>query len=116
LTQYELADRVGVEQPSIHRIEKGRQGWDSKTLFGVGAALECSLADLFIEVEQVMPKQLPPEASTFARMWMLLPTDMRADYRRRIEGLVHALRQPVPDEPGKVGHSVSRSRHRSAPR
>lgn len=97
-TQYELAAKVGVEQPSVHRIEKGRQGWDSKTVFSLAEALECSLADLFIEVEQVMPKQLPPEASGFARTWMLLPHDMREDYRRRIEALVYALRQPVPDE------------------
>lgn len=105
LTQYELADKVGVEQPSIHRVEKGRQGWDSRTVFGIAAALDCSMADLFVEVEQVMPKQLTPEASSFGRTWMLLPSDMREDYKRRIEALAIAMRNRVPDE-AAADHAV----------
>ena len=98
LTQAELAHRAQVEQSTIARIERGKQGWDSETIFSISLALECSLADLMVEAEQVYPERLPKEAASFAKVWMLLPPEFREDYRKRIEGLAAALRQPVPDE------------------
>lgn len=98
LTQVELAGKVDVEQPTVHRIEKGRQGFDSATIFGIAGALGCSLADLFSEVEQVTPAKLPPEAARFAQTWMVLPHDVREEYRQRIENLAKAFSHTVADE------------------
>lgn len=98
LSQSELAANVDVEQPTIHRIEKGTQGWDSSTLYNLARALDTSIADLMAEAEDVVPAKLPREAIALGQLWMKLPGDMRSSYMARIEGLAQALAVPTPDE------------------
>lgn len=97
-TQSELADVAGLSQADVSRLERGEQGFDSTTIFKVSVALECSLTELFSEAEQAGTAALSPEAVKIARLAMALPADMREDYRRRMQGLLDALRVPVPDE------------------
>lgn len=116
--QPELAHDVGIDQANISRIECGIQGWDSDTIFELGRALKCSLADLFAEVEQVVPETLPAEAIKLAKAWMGLPRQARDEYQQRIEALASAYRHPVQDEQisrkpkarGKAARSRSRRR------
>lgn len=98
LTQAVLADEVGIDQANIARIERGKQGWDSDTIFRLTRALKCSLADLFAEAEQAIPETLPAEAIKFAKAWMGLPRQTREEYQQRIEALATAYRHPVRDE------------------
>lgn len=58
LSQAELADMIGVEQPTISRFEKGSDGVTLRLIRQVAAALNCTVADLFAddrtEAEQVL--------------------------------------------------------------
>jgi len=49
LTQAELAQMIGVEQPTISRLEKGSDAVTLRLLREVAVALGVGLADLFIE-------------------------------------------------------------------
>jgi transcriptional regulator with XRE-family HTH domain len=53
LTQVQLAAQMHIDQANITRLERGRQGFDSETIFNVAAALGCTLTDIFAEVEHV---------------------------------------------------------------
>ncbi|WP_340109636.1 helix-turn-helix transcriptional regulator [Pikeienuella sp. HZG-20] len=46
LTQAQLADIIGVDQPTISRMERGTGGTTLRTLQAAAEALECSVADL----------------------------------------------------------------------
>jgi transcriptional regulator with XRE-family HTH domain len=102
LTQAQLADRVQKDQANITRIERGKQGFDSETLFDLARELKTSLADLFAEVEQTSTDALPKEAIAVARMWQRLPRPTREAYRSRIEALSKAYARRIPgDEVGE---------------
>ena len=49
LSQAELADLAGVEQPTISKLERGNESVTLRTLGAVAAALDVPLADLFVE-------------------------------------------------------------------
>jgi transcriptional regulator with XRE-family HTH domain len=49
LSQAELAEIVGVEQPTISRIERGYEGVTVRLLRQIADALDCSMADLFAD-------------------------------------------------------------------
>ena len=49
LSQSELAERVGVEQPKISRFERGSDGITLGLVREIARALEVSLSDLFAE-------------------------------------------------------------------
>lgn len=49
LTQLDLAERVGVEQPTISRLERGNDAVTLRLLRDVAQALGVTVADLFLE-------------------------------------------------------------------
>jgi transcriptional regulator with XRE-family HTH domain len=51
LSQAELAERAGVGQSHISKIERGHRGADPKTAGAIARALGCKIADL-------MPKKI----------------------------------------------------------
>jgi transcriptional regulator with XRE-family HTH domain len=97
MTQAELADAGGMSQADVSRLERGTQGFDSTSILNLANALGCSLTDLFAEAE-ASSTALSPESIAFARIAMQLPPEMRQEYRGRMEGLLDALKRPVPDE------------------
>lgn len=111
LNQAEVAEPIGLSQADVSRMERGEQGFDSRTIFLLARQLRTSLTEIFSEVEQVSPTRLPAEAVEFARLWIQLPADMRDDYRKRIEALAGAMKISVPDE--LRGHFRRGTPHRS---
>ena len=61
LTQRELSRLVGVPQPNLSNIEKGKQDVTVGTLQRIASVLGCSLTEFFREVEK------QPEAAGFSR-------------------------------------------------
>ena len=61
LTQRELSLLVGVPQPNLSNIEKGKQDVTVGTLQRMAAVLGCTLSDFFLEMEKT------PEAALFSR-------------------------------------------------
>ncbi len=61
LTQQALARLVGVPQPNLSNIEKGKQDVTVGTLQRIAAVLGCSLTEFFSAVEQ------KPEPASFSR-------------------------------------------------
>jgi transcriptional regulator with XRE-family HTH domain len=68
LSQVQLAEMAGVEQPTISRIEKGEDGVTLRLLRQTAAALGVSIAELFSDertaAEQTLVqlfRNLPPE-------------------------------------------------------
>lgn len=49
LTQAELADRVGVEQPTISRFERGQDGITLKVIKDIAIALDVQVSDLLAD-------------------------------------------------------------------
>ncbi len=47
LTQAQLAEKIGIEQESLSRIEKGVTGLKFSRLESLSYALECTVADFF---------------------------------------------------------------------
>lgn len=112
LTQVVLSERLGIDQANITRLERGKQGFDSETLFRLSRELGSSLADLFSEVEQTSTESLPKEAIDVARRWYSLPRPTREAYKARIETLAKAYAQKIPgDEPGEQKSTRPRPRH-----
>lgn len=110
LTQVQLSERMGIDQANITRIERGKQGFDSETLFRIAKELGCSLADLFAEVEQTSTASLSKEAIDLARNWNSLPRPTREAYKKRIEALVKAYAQKIPGDE-QLDQKLLRSRH-----
>lgn len=68
LTQSELADMIGVEQPTISRLEKGSDAVTLRLVKQVADALGVTVADLFLDDRSVQEeaiisvyRSLPPE-------------------------------------------------------
>lgn len=51
-SQEAIAIDLGIHQSNLSKLEKGIQGFDSKTLFELGQALDTPLHKLFQEVER----------------------------------------------------------------
>tara|TARA_R110000737_G_C14503509_1_gene472376 strand:+ start:391 stop:702 length:312 start_codon:yes stop_codon:yes gene_type:complete len=49
LSQAELADLAGVEQPTISKLERGNESVTLRTIQAVANALQVPLSDLFLE-------------------------------------------------------------------
>ncbi len=52
LTQAQLAEKIGVEQESLSRIEKGVTGMKFSRLENLSEALDCSVADFFRNIDK----------------------------------------------------------------
>ncbi len=52
LTQAQLAEKIGIEQESLSRIEKGITAMKFSRLENLSEALECSIADFFRNTEK----------------------------------------------------------------
>lgn len=50
LTQVQLAERTGLDQATISRIERGRSGMDFEVLDRLCAALECEPGEILSRV------------------------------------------------------------------
>lgn len=68
LTQSELADMIGVEQPTISRLEKGSDAVTLRLVKQVADALGVTVADLFLDDRSAQEeaiisvyRSLPPE-------------------------------------------------------
>lgn len=51
-TQEEVANEVGMNQSNLSKLERGAQGFDSKTIFDIGQTLSTPLHEIFHEVEK----------------------------------------------------------------
>lgn len=51
-SQEAVANELGVHQSNLSHLERGKQGFDSKTIFGLGQALNTPLHKIFQEVEK----------------------------------------------------------------
>lgn len=49
LSQTDLAEMVGVEQPTISKLERGNDGVTLRTVFAIADALRVPVADLFAD-------------------------------------------------------------------
>lgn len=108
LTQVQLAEKVGIDQANITRLERGKQGFDSETIFNIAQALDCTLTELFAEVEQVRAPNPPKDALAVAQAWQRLPKGMREEYKRRLQLLAEAHVKELPgDEPRKLARMRS---------
>lgn len=107
LTQVQLAEKVGIDQANITRLERGKQGFDSETIFNVAAALGCTLTEIFAEVENIRAPNPPKDALAVALAWQCLPKGMREEYRRRLQLLAEAHAHELP---GDAPHKHARLR------
>lgn len=75
LTQAELADLAGVEQPTISRLERGSESVTLRTITAVAEALNVPVEDLFsdrAEAERVILRAyraLPPDRQAGGSTW-----------------------------------------------
>lgn len=76
LTQEALAERVGVELVTIHRIERGKVGAALERLASVAAQLEVPIGTLFDGVD--LPSSPWPEhEAAAAAAWRKVPEERR---------------------------------------
>lgn len=67
LTQADLAELAGVEQPTISRLERGSESVTLRTIVAVASALDVPISDLFsdrAEAERIILRayrSLPPD-------------------------------------------------------
>ena len=76
LTQENLAERVGVELVTIHRIERGKVGAALERLASVAAALEVPVG-AFFEGIPIPASPWPEHEAAAAAAWGMIPTDRR---------------------------------------
>jgi transcriptional regulator with XRE-family HTH domain len=76
LTQENLAERVGVELVTIHRIERGKVGAALERLASVAAALEVPIGTFFDGVP-VPPSPWPEHEAAAAAAWRQIPEARR---------------------------------------
>lgn len=60
ITQEQLAEKAGVSQPTISRFDVAKMH-QSRVLFAISNALECSIEDLFILTEERVRSKYPVE-------------------------------------------------------
>ena len=68
----ELANRADSDVGNISRLERGKQGYSDEILTRIAKALECSVADLFIDADTKADK--PADAmrvSTARKVWVI---------------------------------------------
>lgn len=82
-TQPELADAIeGLDQGGLSRVERGKQGFDSDTLYRIAEALDVPAHALFggVAPSTTVPV-LTPEALEVATQWMRLTPSGRLRFR-----------------------------------
>jgi len=95
-TQADLGERIGVEQGSISRIEKGRIWPESEKLEALARAFGVPLHLLFEEAEKTTGESLSREAMRVARKWQNAPPHQR-EALSTILGLMPQS-SPTPDD------------------
>lgn len=85
LTQGALAERVGFKASYFSHIENGVKGATVETLAAVAAALGVTLSELFLDVDQAMPRD-------FARLSTALAGQSPERQRLLLRILEDALR------------------------
>jgi len=86
LSQAELAEIVGVEQPTISRIERGYEGVTVRLLRQIADALECPMADLFADERSEIENRI---LSAFRN----LPADRQSGWLDMAEALAGKTRK-----------------------
>ena len=66
LTQQELADRVGCRASYCSLIENGAKGATLDTLAAIASAFDITLSELFLDVDQPIPKDFDRLAMALA--------------------------------------------------
>lgn len=81
LTQFDLAEQAGCQQSDISRLERGQQGFDSRTAYGISKVLGIAVSTLIAEAEDIPHDRprLTRAALTIAEQYGALPV---ADQRR----------------------------------
>ncbi len=76
LTQTELADRIGIQQSDLSRMEKGEYRISLDTLFKILAEFDLTIGEFF---DGVHKESLSPRDVQLMRQVRRLPTDARKE-------------------------------------
>jgi transcriptional regulator with XRE-family HTH domain len=57
MTQEQLAERAGITWHFVSGIERGVKGATVETLSAIAGALEVTLSELFLDVDQALPRE-----------------------------------------------------------
>lgn len=94
LTQQELADRLGIDQGHISRVERGQKGATIDVISAIAAELGVSVAYLFGEGGAGRESQgLEEEAVMLARLWQGLPHRQREAVKVIVYAVAHVPSQ-----------------------
>ena len=66
LTQEQLADRAGITWGYVSAIERATKSATIETLTAIAKGLDVSLSELFLDVDQDLPKELQRIQAAFA--------------------------------------------------
>lgn len=89
LTQVELAERLGIEQHSLSRMEHGNIAPKFSRLQQIADELDCSVADLFRDVDA----SAQDRASAIADTIRELPSPMQEVVVELVENTVASLKK-----------------------
>jgi transcriptional regulator with XRE-family HTH domain len=94
LSQSELAEKVGINQESLSKMENGRISPKFERLQRFADALNCRVEDLF----SFKPRQPPEQAAAIADMIQGLSGEKREVIVRMISDIVNILSHPGKDQ------------------
>lgn len=95
MTQPQLADAIeGLDQGGLSRLERGKQGFDSNTLYQIAIGLSVPVYRLFGgEAPQLSDKAISPAAMRVARAWDALGEKERATINLLIKALAKSTKE-----------------------
>lgn len=85
LTQEALAQKVGITWHFVSSIERGAKGATLETLAAIAAALDVTLSELFLDVDQPLPRELKRITAALAG----LSPEMQRAVLRIVEDALH---------------------------
>ena len=88
MTQEELAEKVGIGQQSLSRMEQGKTAPRFERLQNLADALDCRVVDLFAEPQESADFY----ADSLAELFSALSDEQRVFVHRQAAQLIHFLR------------------------
>lgn len=117
LTQPQLADRAGIEQPKISKIERGKQDTTADVIAAIGAALGVKVSEIWARAESEMGNR-PAQEPRLTKEGSKAPASKRLNSYRddndimavqwALGALVAHLAASKPSEAGKLVAALER--------
>ena len=89
MSQEELAEKVGIGQQSLSRMEQGKTAPRFERLQNLADALDCRVVDLFAEPQESADFY----AASLTELFRVLSDEQRAFVHRQVAQLVNFLRE-----------------------